>query len=159
MAVEIERRFLVSDDAWREEVTGVFAIRQGFLSLDRQRIVRVRLIGEKTGKLTVKGLRVENRRHEFEYDIPAQDAAFMLDEQCHHPLIVKERHVLGRRHPGEWVVDVFREANDGLVIAEVEFGKDEAITAPEWAGLEVSTDDRYANSSLVTNPFKYWDAS
>lgn len=156
MALEIERRFIVVDEGWQEEATEISQIQQGFLSLDRERIVRVRLVDRKRGRLTVKGIRVENRRHEFEYDIPVDDARFMLTELCVGPLIEKERAKLGHRSPGEWVVDTFSGSNKGLVIAEVEFDGQTELELPPWVGTEITSDDRYANSSLVQTPYTAW---
>ena len=92
MAVEIERKYLPRDDRWRAHIARSESFRQGYLSVDPPRTVRVRLIDDRRGFLTVKGSRVGDRRPEFEYDIPAEDARFMLDHLCRKPLIEKIRH-------------------------------------------------------------------
>ncbi|MGW5352151.1 CYTH domain-containing protein [Streptomyces sp. NPDC004031] len=158
MAVEIERRFLVTGDGWQQEATGSSTIVQGYLSLNPERIVRVRLVDGARARITVKGLRVGNRRHEFEYAVPADDARFMLAHLCVTPCIEKRRAVLGRRSPGEWVVDSFGGANTGLVVAEVEYDGTTAFDLPPWLGREISADDRYANSALVRAPYTAWAA-
>lgn len=156
MPVEIERKYLVRDDGWRAEVTGSSSLRQGYLSTAPERTVRVRLVDGRTGYLTIKGKRVGDARPEYEYEIPADDAAFLLDHLCLRPLIEKERHRLGRT-PGDWTVDVFTGDNEGLVLAEVELpGGIAAPPAPDWAGTDVTEDDRYANSYLQDHPYRSW---
>jgi adenylate cyclase len=156
MGVETERKFLLADSAWRLEVTRTLHLRQGFLSTDLERVVRVRLVDDETGYLTVKGRRVEHRRPEFEYRIPAEDAAFMLDHLCIQPVLAKRRHVLGGRAPGEWIVDEFEAENEGLIVCEVEYEEGDEFDLPAWMGEDVSEDDRYANSSLQRSPYTTW---
>ena len=150
MASEIERKFLLAGDAWNDGSPGV-RIAQGYLSLDPDRTVRVRLAGEKAF-LTIKGRTEGITRAEFEYEIPADDARDLL-AMCLPSVIDKTRHrVEFRGHV--WEVDVFHGANDGLVIAEVEL-EDESITPelPPWAGAEVSSDARFFNANLAVHPF------
>ena len=116
MAREIERKFLVTGDAWRALAEGV-VYRQGYLSTDVERTLRVRVAGPK-GTLTVKGMTVGATRTEFEYEIPLTDAEAMLDALCIRPLIEKTRHRI--EFDGlVWEVDVFAGDNHGLVVAEV----------------------------------------
>ena len=89
MAEEIERKFLVASDAWRAQASGT-RLRQGFLSTDPDRTVRVRAAGAR-GTLTIKGRTVGARRPEYEYEIPLADAEQMLDSLCEKPLIEKVR--------------------------------------------------------------------
>ncbi|HCY63320.1 MAG TPA: adenylate cyclase [Oxalobacteraceae bacterium] len=154
MAIEIERKFLVTGDAWKRAAVGVL-YRQGYLSTDKARTVRVRIAGERAF-ITIKGMAIGIARPEFEYEIPPDDAAAMLDGLCLKPLIEKRRYTLeckGMR----WEVDEFLGENLGLVVAEVELDSaDQAIELPEWIGLEVTDDARYFNSSLIAHPFKLW---
>lgn len=149
MASEIERKFLVANGSWHDGSPGV-RIAQGYLSLDPERTVRVRLAGENAW-LTVKGLTRGITRAEFEYPIPADDARALL-ELCLPSVIDKTRHRID--FGGHvWEVDVFHGANDGLVLAEVEL--DDASVCPElppWVGREVSSDARYFNASLAVHP-------
>ena len=155
MGLEIERKFLVVDDGWRSEVVRSEVLRQGYLCTDAERVVRVRLAGD-TGYLTIKGKRVGDRRAEFEYPIPVDDADFLLTHLCLRPLIGKVRHHLGRS-PGDWIVDEFEQENAGLVLAEVEFDDATPVTdLPDWTGTEVTTDDRYGNSNLQAHPYQTW---
>jgi adenylate cyclase len=154
MGEEIERKFLVTSDAWRETAEGT-TYRQGFLSTEPERTVRVRLAGSR-GTITVKGKNVGARRAEFEYEIPAADAERLLDTLCKRPLIEKVRHTLAvGSHT--WEIDVFEGENVGLVVAEIELGSEgEAFDKPEWVGEEVTDDPRYFNSNLVAKPYRTW---
>lgn len=154
MAVEIERKFLVIDDRWRETAPGIL-FRQGYLSVAPDRTVRVRLEGE-IGKLTIKGRTEGISRREYEYQIPRQEAVELLDNLCLRPLIEKTRYRV--EHDGMiWEIDQFYGANEGLIIAEIELeSEDTQVTLPDWIGLEVSGNPRYYNSSLVAAPFTEW---
>ena len=154
MAEEIERKFLVSNDSWRPGASGTL-FRQGYLSTDPERTVRVRLEGER-GVLTIKGLSRGIRRAEFEYPIPAAEAAVLLDTLCLQPLIEKTRYRV--EHAGHlWEIDEFAGDNAGLLLAEVELSsEDEAVELPLWVGAEVSSDPRYFNANLIRHPFCRW---
>jgi adenylate cyclase len=154
MGTEIERKFLVKGTAWREGVHGQ-RFRQGYLSVDRERTVRVRAVGGRAW-LTVKGLTTGFSRLEFEYEIPAADATTLLDELCLQPIIDKTRYEV--RHCGRlWEVDEFHGVNEGLVIAEIELDSEQdAFERPPWLGDEVSDDPRYFNARLVRHPFRDW---
>lgn len=154
MAIEIERKFLVSDDSWRENAMGIL-FRQGYLSAEPERTVRVRLEGD-IGKLTVKGKSQGICRCEYEYEIFQQDAAEMLDNLCLRPLIEKTRYRI--EYAGlMWEVDEFYGANEGLILAEVELESEEAkIELPDWVGEEVSGNPLYFNSNLMKKPFTAW---
>jgi adenylate cyclase len=136
MALEIERKFLVTGDEWRN-AEGV-VLRQGYLSTQPERTVRVRTEGDKA-KLTIKGITRGATRAEYEYDIPPEDAAELL-RLCEPPLIEKVRRRL--EHDGlVWEVDEFLGDNQGLVIAEVELDReDRSLTKPSWVGEEVTHD-------------------
>jgi len=159
MAQEIERKFLVQGEEWRT-TTGA-RYRQGYLSLDPVRTVRVRTVeklatGEQRGYLTIKGKAVDLSRPEYEYEIPLSDAHELLNHLCQRPLIEKIRH----RIPIDdvvWEVDEFLGDNAGLVVAEVELmSAEQPFAKPAWIGQEVTDDARYLNASLVTLPFSRW---
>jgi adenylate cyclase len=154
MAKEIERKFLVVGDAWRAGAKGK-RYRQGYLSTHKERTVRVRIAGEQAF-LTIKGLTVGTARAEFEYPIPMQDAAEMLDGLCEKPIIDKIRYKV--EHQGlTWEIDEFEGVNKGLIVAEVELpSEDAAFAKPSWAGEDVSSDRRYFNSNLIAKPFTTW---
>lgn len=155
MAKEIERKFLVRDNTWRDHGDGK-RYRQGYLSIVKERTVRVRTTGDK-GFITVKGMSIGATRPEYEYEIPLADANEMLDQLCERPLIEKIRYRVSNEDL-VWEIDEFEGDNQGLIIAEVEL-KDEtqSITLPGWIGQEVTGDPRYFNASLVANPFSQWE--
>ena len=154
MAQEIERKYRVTGDGWRDPGSGV-PYRQGYLSTVAERTVRVRLIRDK-GYLTIKGLTVGATRAEYEYEIPADEASEMLDNLCERPLIEKTRYRV--EHQGlVWEVDEFDGDNAGLIIAEVELDEeDQEIVLPDWVGEEVTGDLRYYNANLIAHPFTRW---
>jgi len=154
MATEIERKFLVTGDGWRPGSRGR-RVRQGYLSTDPERSVRVRLAGDDAW-LTIKGASTGCTRVEFEYPMPMQDALHLLDELCIRPVIDKTRHDL-RYGAHRWEIDEFHGANEGLVIAEIELHSEtEVFERPPWLGAEVSDDPRYYNVSLARHPFSNW---
>lgn len=153
MAVEIERKFLVAGEAWRDGAEAV-PYAQGYLSRGTGRTVRVRLAGTK-GFLTVKGPVNGISRDEFEYSIPAEDALSML-RLCDGPIIEKRRYRI--THAGHlWEVDEFRGDNEGLIVAEVELSSEaDTPSLPPWVGREVTGDPRYYNSNLTVHPYREW---
>jgi len=154
MGQEIERKFLVTGDAWRTD-NGTL-IRQGYMHNDVNGTVRVRTKGERA-YLTIKGGMTGITRAEFEYEIPLADANQMLDELCQKPLIEKVRHEV---HMDRfiWEIDEFLVDNAGLVVVEIELeDENQEFPKPDWLGKEVSQDARYLNANLVKNPFSRWD--
>ncbi|NJL39289.1 MAG: CYTH domain-containing protein [Leptolyngbyaceae cyanobacterium SM1_4_3] len=154
MATEIERKFLVTGEEWRQTAIGT-VYRQGYISSDIRRTVRVRVAGGK-GFLTIKGTSVGLVRPEFEYAIPVEDAMLMLDTLCDRPLIEKTRYIL-KQNNLIWEIDEFAGENQGLIVAEVELTDEtQPIELPPWIGPEVSHDPRYFNAALAKNPFTRW---
>ena len=152
MPKEIERKFLVENDTWRN-ASGI-RYRQGYLSSVKERTVRVRTI-EDRGYLTIKGIAVGASRLEFEYEIPREDAETLLG-MCEQPLIEKNRYKV--EHGGFiWEIDEFFGDNQGLIIAELELeSEDQEFPRPDWVGEEVTEDSRYYNANLIKNPFTAW---
>ncbi len=153
---EIERKFLLQANSWRAMARDRSAIRQGYLNLDPERTVRVRLRDERA-VLTIKGRGEGLVRPEFEYAIPRAEAEAMLETLCMGEPVEKTRYLVD---VGEhlWEIDVFEGANAGLVLAEVELSTaDEHVTLPSWVGEEVSGDERYYNSQLAQCPFGQWE--
>ncbi len=155
MAVEIERKFLVVGDQWRNHVEQSTHIVQGYLASAERVTVRVRIKGTEAF-LTIKGRTEGISRSEYEYRIPVEDARAMLAELAQGPVIDKVRHLVpSSGHV--WELDVFAGDNEGLVMAEVELSSDdEAVDLPDWAGEEVSDDDRYYNVNLAVRPYRTW---
>lgn len=150
---EIERKFLVDTDKWKPVSEGKRIV-QGYLSTDKQRVVRVRTKGNKA-YLTIKGAGKGIVRPEFEYEIPVNDALQLLQLSMDSP-IEKTRYT--EMYGGKlWEIDVFENANKGLVLAEVELQhENERVELPEWVGEEVSLDKRYFNAWLSQHPFTNW---
>ncbi len=154
MGTEIERKFLVRGDGWREGATAT-PIRQGYLHATKAISIRVRRAGGQA-YLTVKGTQVGATRAEYEYGIPVDDAEAMLDALCRRPLIEKVRHIVVHRGL-TWEVDVFEGENAGLIVAEVELdSEDQDVALPDWIGPEVTHDPRYLNVNLAKNPYSRW---
>jgi CYTH domain-containing protein len=155
MGVEIERKFLVVGDAWRDAADAGVRIAQGYLCADPTRTIRVRTMGPRA-YLTIKGAPAGLTRAEFEYEIPADDVRELLGTLALPTPIDKTRYTI--MHAGlEWVVDEFHGDNAPLVMAEVELdSEDQTVELPQWAGLEVSGDARYSNSNLSAQPFGSW---
>jgi CYTH domain-containing protein len=152
MATEIERKFLVTGDAWRQPDPTPMS--QGYLSRTKERTVRVRVAGDRA-YLTVKGATVGVSRPEFEYEIPVADAEAMLT-MCDGPIVRKQRHLVTHRG-SQWEVDEFSGDNAGLVVAEIELEReDQPFEHPEWLGREVTHDPRYLNSNLAVTPYREW---
>ena len=153
MGMEIERKFLLSNDNWR--TLGIrIHYAQGYLVADGERTVRVRIAGTE-GFLTIKGKSKGFSRKEFEYPIPVDEATEML-QMCTLPAIEKYRTKVlidGKI----WEIDEFEGENKGLIMAEIELNsEDETFAVPSWIGQEVTGDVRYFNSWLAQNPFKNW---
>ena len=155
VAYEIERKFLVASDAWRNNGAEGKRYRQGYLINSEGCTVRVRLSG-KDAWLTVKGARVGLTRPEFEYRIPVSDAEAMLLMLCDGALVEKTRYrVPHGAHV--WEVDAFHGDNAGLILAEIELGNEtEPFERPGWLGEEVTSDPRYYSGHLAKESFSGW---
>ncbi|WP_456406888.1 CYTH domain-containing protein [Caldithrix abyssi] len=156
MAQEIERKFLVKDDSFKQQAFKSTRIVQGYLSSVPERTVRVRIKGEK-GYLTIKGIGNASgaSRFEWEMEIPKEDAENLL-KICEPGVIDKTRYLV-KNGDLTFEVDEFYGENEGLVIAEIELkSEDQAFEKPAWLGREVTGDTRFYNSMLMKNPFKNW---
>ena len=151
---EIEKKFLVTSSAWKRHAAGQL-YRQGYLSIDPKRTVRIRVVGEQ-GVLTIKGQKIGATAPEFEYPIPIADAKKLLDTVCLRPLIEKTRYTIDHK-AHRWEIDEFHGDNEGLVVAEIELkAENERFERPEWIGTEVTSDFRYTNAQLVERPYTKW---
>ncbi|MBQ2187222.1 MAG: CYTH domain-containing protein [Bacteroidales bacterium] len=157
MAQEIERKFLVAGDYKSEAYTSV-RITQGYLSRVPERVVRVRIKGDK-GFITIKGTTNDTglSRFEWEKEIPLADAQSLL-KLAEPGVIDKTRHLIKNtdgRHI--WEVDEFHGDNEGLVMAEIELeSENDLFDKPSWLGKEVTGDKRYYNAYLSKKPYKNW---
>ena len=156
MAVEIERKFLVKSEAFKEISFQKNYIKQGFLNSDKERVVRVRIKDDK-GFLTIKGASNTSgtTRFEWEREIDKNEAESLFN-LCEKGIIEKYRYLVKvDNHTFE--VDEFLGENNGLLIAEVELkSENENFTKPEWLGEEVTGIAKYYNSNLSKHPFISW---
>ncbi len=154
--LEIERKFLVTSDAFKSEALHKNHIAQGYLNSHPERTVRVRIKGE-IGFVTIKGKGNETgmSRFEWETEIALVDAKNLL-KLCESGVIDKIRYeVEVGNHTYE--VDEFFGDNEGLVVAEIELNsEEESFEKPTWLGKEVTNDERYYNAYLSNNPYKNW---
>ena len=153
---EIERKFLVTSNQFKEEAYQTFSIKQGYLNSHPERATRVR-IKENKAFITVKGKSSANglTRFEWEKQIEVNDAKELL-KLCEPGKIEKNRFLIkSENHTFE--VDEFYGENEGLTIAEVELeNENEEVIFPDWLGKEVTGDKKYYNSALINNPYKNW---
>ena len=163
MPLEIERKFLVAGEGWRDAAHAVLPMAQGYLNdlgaMDRgeqHASVRVRIQGA-DAFLNIKSRELGRSRQEFDYPIPLGDARALLS-LCVGGVIDKRRHLV--RHAGHlWEVDEFLGDNAGLVVAEIELDSaGEAFAMPPWAGREVTDEVRYYNLARASRPYSRWNA-
>ncbi len=156
MPFEIEKKFLVASDAYKQAADKKSRIIQGYLSTVPERTVRIR-IKDGCGYLTIKGKASESgtTRYEWEKEISEADARELLN-LCEAGVIDKTRFLVkAGQHTFE--VDEFYADNQGLVVAEVELdAEDEAFEKPSWLAEEVTGQDKYYNAMLMLNPYKNW---
>lgn len=161
MGVEIERKFLLVGEAWREAAGEGTRMAQGYLvdaaALDKgyaQGSVRVRIEGEKAF-LNIKSAQLGIQRREYEYPLPLDDAGELLETLCRGCVEKIRYEVPVDEHTFE--IDEFLGDNAGLLVAEVELSAaDETFPHPEWLGREVSHMSRYYNVNLIDHPWCDW---
>ena len=155
MPNEIERKFLVIPERWHSlEKPQPQLLHQGYLLNTKQKTIRVRQTNTQ-GFITIKGPTQGITRHEFEYEIPWQEAGELLVQFC-DVSIKKNRYKIQHQQHG-WDVDCFLDANNGLIVAEIELSSEtEPFEKPDWLGEEVSHDPRYYNANLINHPFSEW---
>lgn len=146
--IEIERKFLVAKDGWKNSVICSTRIRDGLIALYKERKVRVRIAGD-TATITIKGPRSGITRAEYEYEIPVADAEHMLVTLCHGEILEKQRFFV--EHIGAvWHVDVYGGPLDGIVIAEIELKQElEQLQLPNWIGKEVTGELSYKKINML----------
>ena len=156
MGKEIERKFLIANDQWRDTAEPGIPFAQGYLAIREGMAVRVRIEGEKAN-INIKAVKDDLvHRDEFEYEIPANDGRAMLENYCVGHRVEKTRYIV--EHEGHrWEVDEFHGVNAPLITAEIELVRaDEDIALPSWLGDDVSHDARYLNSNLSEKPYSTW---
>ncbi len=155
MGKEIERKFLLHLEEWKKLIKPAGKhLRQGYISNNPEKTIRIR-IAENQAWLTIKGITIGASRLEYEYEIPLNEAAELLDNFCESEL-EKTRYEIDYKGK-TWEIDVFSGDNDGLIVAEIELlSEEETFERPIWIEAEVTADKRYYNANLTIHPFKDW---
>jgi adenylate cyclase len=155
MALEIEHKFLVANEGWRDHIQKSATYKQGYLSSLPTSSIRVR-IADTQAWLNIKSATIGTERLEFEYEIPLADAEQILTMLCNKPLIEKTRYFVPNEN-NIWEIDEFAGDNQGLIVAEIELHEaGQHFMKPPWLGAEVTHDLRYYNNNLAINPYKNW---
>ena len=151
MGIEIERRFLVENNDWKNQVILSESFSQAYLnSTGDEWTTRVRIIDNNKGYITLKSSLNGFINYEFEYSIPRKDAIELI--QLSKYKITKTRYQL-KINKKNWVVDVFEKSNSGLKIAEIELNSEsEEIRVPSWCGQEITGIKSLSNASLAKAP-------
>ena len=155
MALEIERRFLLKNDNWKEFITKKIYIEQGYLSksLDDW-IIRIRFTGNDF-KIALKKHIQSFTNFEFEYSIPRKDGEIIMSNISN--TIKKERFFL-EVEKKYWIIDSFKENNFPLEIAEIELSNEEEdLNLPSFISKEITGMKHYSNFSLTNKPFSEWN--
>jgi len=155
MALEIERRFLIKNDSWKEFITNKVFIEQGYLSKDLDNwIIRIRFSG-KDFKIALKKHIKSFTNFEFEYSIPRKEGEIIMSNVSN--LIKKERFFL-EVEKKSWIIDCFKEDNYPLEIAEIELtNEEEYLSLPSFISEEITGLRHYSNFSLASKPFSEWE--
>ena len=158
--MEIERKYLVTSDCYKELAVARYHIRQGYISREKTGTVRVRITDDKA-YLTIKGKPAAGHfaRYEWEKEIDMQEAEELM-KLCQGTVIDKTRWIV----PAEtvdnlqftvdnlqliWEVDEFHGKHEGLVVAEIELESEEqSFEQPAFIGDEVTHDPRYYNANM-----------
>ena len=148
MALEIERKFLVTSSDWKASVIRSVRIRDGLIANNKGQKARVRIAND-VATIALKSRRLGLVRTEFEYVIPYRDAEEILRVMCDGNVLDKVRHFVS--HAGNtWQVDLYEGLLDGIVLAEIELtDTDQKLTLPDWIGEEVTTDPNYRKINMV----------
>ena len=155
MILEIERRFLIKNDKWKEFITSSILIEQGYLSYDlKDWIVRIRFNG-KNYKIALKKHIKNFTNYEFEYLIPTCDGEKIMSTINNK--IQKERFFL-KIEKKVWIIDCFKDKNYPLEIAEIELTKEtEQVSLPNFLSREITGLKIFSNFSLARYPFSKWN--
>ena len=154
MALEIERRFLIKNDNWKEFITKKIFIEQGYLSKNLDDwIIRIRFT-DKDFKIALKKHIESFTNFEFEYSIPRKDGETIMSNLSN--TIKKERFFLEVENKS-WIIDCFKDTNYPLEIAEIELlNEEDHFSLPSFISKEITGLKHYSNCSLAYKPFSKW---
>ena len=148
--MEIERKYLVTSDCYKEIAVARYHIIQGYISREKTGTVRVRITDDKA-YLTIKGKPAAGHlaRYEWEKEIDVYDAEELM-KVCQGTIIDKTRWIVPATEEGlKWEVDEFHGKHEGLVVAEIELEReDQSFEKPDFIGDEVTHDPRYYNANM-----------
>ena len=156
MAIEIERKFLVTSTAYKKAAYNFYDMVQGYIAHEKGNSVRVRITNTEA-VMTIKGPSDSKgmSRYEWNHQIPVEDAKELL--KLSQGGVIEKRRYLVHSGPHVFEIDEFYGDNEGLVIAEVELqSENKTFEKPSFVGKEVTGDRRYYNAYLTTNPYKSW---
>ena len=154
MTVEIERRFLLADDSWREAASEPLVLQQGYLSVEKERTIRVRIIGSQAW-LTLKSYISDMTRSEFEYEIPLAHAQAMMANMC--PFKMEKYRYRVEFEGFVYEIDEYFGDNAPLIVAEIELpSEDTEFPKPSWLGQEITSDGKFPNAYLSKHPYSSW---
>ena len=146
MAFEIEHKYLVINDSFKEMASGKVDVCQGYLNRNPDRTVRVRTMGTK-GFLTVKSRNHGAKRLEFEYEIPYKDAKEIIS--LAQPGLIEKTRYFVPFGGLIWEVDEFHGSLQGVIVAEVEIPEDGIkYEIPPFIGKDITGDPKYYNSNM-----------
>ena len=154
MAFEIERRYLIKKDNWKDFIKRKEVLEQGYLSYDFNNwITRIRF-DAKNYKITLKKHIRNFTNYEFEYSIPSNDGEKIFSTLKN--TIKKERFFLKVDHK-DWIIDSFKDEHYPLKIAEIELKtENEEFKTPSFVGNEITGISVFTNLSLSNHPFAEW---
>jgi len=154
MTVEIERLFLLADDSGREAAGEPLVLQQGYLSVEKERTIRVRIIGSQAW-LTLKGYISDMTRSEFEYEIPLAHAQAMMADMC--PFKMEKYRYRVEFEGFVYEIDEYFGDNAPLIVAEIELpSEDTEFPKPSWLGKEITSDGKFTNAYLSKHPYSSW---
>ena len=157
MPQEIERKFLVANDGWREGADKGRRLRQAYLAATDRAAIRVRIEDGVEAALTIKSANPGLSRIEFEYALPLGDAETLTT--LHQGSVLQKTRFQTKHAGHDWEIDVYDGDNEGLVIAEVELESEETeVELPTWVGREVTGEPRYYASWLARQPYRTWSS-
>ena len=148
--MEIERKYLVTSDSYKQMAVARYHICQGYISREKTGTVRIRITDNKA-YLTIKGKPAAGHfaRYEWEKEIDIQEAQELM-QLCQGTIIDKTRWIIPAAEEGlKWEVDEFHGKHEGLTLAEIELTSEEQqVEKPSFVGEDVTSDPRYYNANM-----------
>ena len=148
--MEIERKYLVTSNSYKQMAVARYHICQGYISREKTGTVRIRITDDKA-YLTIKGKPAAGHfaRYEWEKEIDVQEAKELM-QLCQGTIIDKTRWIVPAKEEGlKWEVDEFHGKHEGLTLAEIELTSEEQeVEKPDFVGEDVTSDSRYYNANM-----------